>query len=207
MKTVKMKGKNVEDATEAALAVLGVTKDKVKVNVISEGKPGILGVIGGEEAEVEVSHIESVSEEAIQILQNILDKMGFLAVAEHAGDEPGAVNLAVKGEDMGRIIGKEGAMLKSLDIITGSILWKLTGERVRVNVDAGGYREKRIGTLQRLSKDIAAEVLETGEEKVLPWMSASDRRIIHIFLQENDKVTTFSRGEGGDRRLVVAPKQ
>ena len=207
MKTVKMKGKNVEDATEAALAVLGVTKDKVKVNVISEGKPGILGVIGGEEAEVEVSHIESVSEEAIQILQNILDKMGFLAVAEHAGDEPGAVNLAVKGEDMGRIIGKEGAMLKALDIITGSILWKLTGERVRVNVDAGGYREKRIGTLQRLSKDIAAEVLETGEEKVLPWMSASDRRIIHIFLQENDKVTTFSRGEGGDRRLVVAPKQ
>ena len=105
MKSIIMKGKSVDEAVEAALAVLGVDKNKVNVNVITEGKPAVMGIIGGEEAEVEVVEQGSAAEEANQSLQNILDKMGLLAIAEVAGEVEGEVKLAVKGEDMGRIIG------------------------------------------------------------------------------------------------------
>lgn len=206
MKSVKMKGKNVEEATNAALAVLGVEKEKAEIRVINEGKPAMLGVLGGEEAEVEAIVRGSAEEEAKQILQNIMDKMGFLAMVEESRQEEEGVKLSVKGEDMGRIIGKEGAMLKALEIIVGSMLWKTTGERIRIGIDAGGYKEKREKALQRLAEDIVKEVTETGKEKVLPRMPASDRRIIHIYLQENDKVRTESRGEGEDRKLVIMPK-
>ncbi|MDD5594131.1 MAG: Jag N-terminal domain-containing protein, partial [Candidatus Margulisbacteria bacterium] len=119
MKSIKMKGKNVEEAVESALAVLGIERDKVVIRTINEGKPAMMGIIGGEEAEVEVIVKESGAEEARAALQNIMDKMGFLAIAEVVSDSPEGVKLSVKGEDMGRIIGKEGAMLKSLETVVG----------------------------------------------------------------------------------------
>jgi len=207
MKVVRMKGSSIEEATTAALAVLGVSREQVEVKIISEGRPGVLGVIGGEEAEVEVILKEGLGEEARQALQNILDKMGFLAMAEVTREEDGQVVLEVRGEDMGRIIGKEGSMLRALETIVSTMLFKLFGKPVSVIVDAGGYRKKRAGALERLADEVAEEVGRTGEEKVLPPMSSSDRRIIHLHLSNNPKVMTFSRGEGEERRLVIAPKK
>lgn len=207
MKSVRMKGKSVEEATNAALAALGAAREAVEVKVVSEGKSGVLGIIGGEEAEVEVVVKESPTEEARQILQNILDKMGFLAVAETVGEEQGSVRLNVKGEDMGRIIGKEGAMLKALETVVGTMLYKVFGKPVGVGIDAGGYREKRVRALERLANEVAEEVEKSGEEKVLPFMEAGDRRTIHLHLSNNPNVTTYSKGEGRDRRLVVAPRK
>ena len=207
MKSVIMKGKNVDEATEAGLAVLGISKDAANIRIINEGKPAVMGILGGEDAEVEVSSKGSPADEAKGVLQNILDKMGFLAVAEISSVSDEDVELSVKGEDMGRIIGKEGLMLKALETVVGAITWKIIGNKIRVHVDAGGYREKRVHVLESLAADIVEEVEKSGEEKVMPFMEAADRRIIHMFLKDNPKVTSFSRGEGKDRRMVIAPRK
>jgi spoIIIJ-associated protein len=200
-----MKGKNVENAIEACLAVLGTKRDEVSVRVIKEGRPAVLGMIGGEEAEVEVVYREGKLEEAKQVVQAILNKMGFLAIVEGETDGEGYIKINVKGEDMGRIIGKEGAMLKSLEVIAVAMLRKIFMEPVRIRIDAGGYYEKRTKSLERLAEEIAKEVAETGKEKLLPFMNASDRRDIHLYLKSNNKVKTESSGEGKERRLVVYP--
>lgn len=205
MKSVTMKGKNIEEAKKAALSVLGVSEDGTETRIIKEGKPAMLGVIGGEDAEVEVIAKGSKEEEAKEALQNILDKMGFMAVAE-AKTEDDRIKMQVKGEDMGRIIGKEGAMLKSLETIVAAMLRRIFKEGCRVSIDAGGYQDKRVKTLERMAEDVAKEVEETREEKILPYMEAADRRAIHLFLQNNPKVTSCSKGEGKERRLVIAPK-
>lgn len=206
MKKLRMKGKNVDDAVMSAVQVLGTTREKVTFSVISEGKSGMLGVIGVEEAEVEVVLSEGLEEDAKQLLQEILDMMSFVAMVEAKRGEE-AIELNIKGEDMGRIIGKEGATLRSLEIILSSIMGRTNGERVRVNIDADGYKEKRKNALERLAQEIADEVEQTGKEKVMPFMTPADRRLVHMYLQENSKVTTFSKGEGKDRALVVAPKE
>ncbi|MFH1347664.1 MAG: RNA-binding cell elongation regulator Jag/EloR [Candidatus Margulisiibacteriota bacterium] len=205
MKKIRMKGRSVEDATKAALEVLGGEKEKAKVSVISEGKAGMLGVIGCEEAEVEVVLLGEPGEDAKQVLQEILDKMTFMAMVD-LGESGESIELNIKGEDMGRIIGKEGSTLKSLEIILGSIMGRMYGERKRVNIDADGYKQKREQALERLAKEVVDEVVQSGKEKVLPPMSAADRRIIHLFIQDNPKVTSFSKGEGRERRLVIAPQ-
>lgn len=207
MRSVKMKGKNVEEATKAALAVLGVEKDKVEIRVINEGRAGMMGLIGGEEAEVEAIQKEGGAEEAREILQTILDKMGFMAIAEIASEKGENIVIAIKGEDMGRIIGKSGSMLKSLETLLNAMVWKFMGTRFHISIDAGGYKDKREQALQRLAADVADEVAKTGENKAMPKLEASDRRIIHLFLQEDGRVETFSEGEGKDRKLIVAPKK
>jgi spoIIIJ-associated protein len=207
MKTVTMKGKNVEEATKAAAAVLGVAEEKLTIKVIKEGKSGMMGLIGGEEAEVEATLAGSFAEEANQVLQNLLDKMGLMAISNVAKADEEGVSLDVKGEDMGRIIGKEGAMLKSLEIVVGTMTQKLTNTKSRVRIDAGGYKDKREKVLEKLAKEVAEEVASTGVEKELPPMEAADRRIIHISLKDDAQTETYSKGEGRDRRLVVAPKK
>jgi spoIIIJ-associated protein len=205
MKRIKMKGKTVDDAVKAALEVLGGKQEDAKINVIKEGKPGMLGIIGGEEAEVEVVLRGGREEDGREVLQEILNRMSFLAVAESEQAEEG-VELKIKGEDLGRIIGKEGATLKSLEILVGSILSKAYGERIRASIDAGDYKLNRKKALERLAREAAEEVHNSGLEKVLPHMEAWDRRVIHMSLKDDPHVTTFSRGEGRERRLVIAPR-
>jgi predicted RNA-binding protein Jag len=36
-------------------------------------------------------------------------------------------------------------------------------------------------------------------------MSAAERRVVHLFLQENPKVTTSSEGKDDARKVVVNP--
>jgi spoIIIJ-associated protein len=206
MKKITMKGKTVEEAVKTAVEVLGGEREKAKVQVISEGKAGMLGMIGGEEAEVVVSMPEGQVEDSKQFTQEVMDKMGFLSMVEASQGE-NIVEMKIKGEDMGRIIGKEGATLKSLETIVSSAMSRIYGERVRVTIDADGYKEKREKALERLAGEVIEEVIKNKREKVMPPMSAADRRIIHLFIQNNNEVTSFSKGEGDDRRLVIAPKE
>ena len=73
MSSVKMKGRTVEEATEAALQVLSARRDEVDVKVLKEGKGAVLGIFGGEEAEVEVSLSIESAEKGRRVLQEILD--------------------------------------------------------------------------------------------------------------------------------------
>jgi len=186
--------------------VLGCKEEEVRVKVLNEGKPGMLGVLGGEDAEVEVALLAGKAEDCKQMLQDILDKMDFLAVAD-GEEKDGRIELTIKGEDLGRIIGKEGNALKSLETLVGSIASNVYGERVRVGVDAGGYREKREQALERLAKDVVDEVAKTGQEKIMPQLDARDRRTIHMFLKDNPQVESHSEGEGKSRRLVITPRR
>jgi len=206
MKKLRMKGKDAEGALDAAAKVLGKNRDQLEYKVISEGKPGMLGVFGGEEAEIEAWEKKSPASEAQDSLQEILNLMGLMAISEIKKDEGDEVGLNIKGEELGQAIGKDGATLQSLQTILSSMICNAFGRKIRVNLDAGGYREKQEQALIRLAGEAAKDVEETGQEKELPPMSAADRRVIHMSLAENAKVQTFSEGEGPDRRLIIAPK-
>lgn len=206
MNKIRMKGKDVNEAAEAAAKVLGKKKDEIQYRIIGEGKPGMLGVFGGEEAEIEAWEKTTPGEAAKEILQEIIDKLGLLAISELKGEDEESVSLNIKGEELGQIIGKEGATLMALQVIVSSMISKAFERRARVYIDAGGYRERQEKALERLAIEAAKDVEKSGIEKVLPPMSAADRRIVHLCLKDNDKIQTFSKGEGADRRLVIAPK-
>ena len=205
--SVKMKGKTVEEAITMALQVLGKTRDEVDVKVLSEAEGGVLGVFGGKDAEVEVSPKLPLGEESKTVVQEILDKMGFMTLVSIKSEEADTVNLDIKGEDMGRIIGRAGSSIDSLQYLASLILSKKHSKRVRVLVDAEGYREKRQKMITQDAEAVAREVETTGKERAMPPMSAADRRITHMYIQESfPGLTSNSRGEGAGRQIVIAPK-
>lgn len=205
MRDIKMKGRSVEEAVEAALQVLGASKDEVQVKVLKEGKSGVLGVFGGEAAEVEVALKEDSTEKGKRILQDILDKMGFLTIVSVAKKEAERLFLEIKGEDLGRIIGRDGATLDALQTIVSSILSRSTRKRELISIDAAGYRERRAEKLRRIAEEAITEALGKGGEVVLPPMSARDRREVHLTVQEDGRATSYSKGEGAERRVIIAP--
>ena len=206
MNTVKMKGKSVEDAIKAALEVLKVDRDSVEIRVIDEGEGGMLGVFGGRDAEVEVKARLSTEEAAKSILQEILDKMGFMAqvyVAENIGD---SISLDVKGDDISLIIGKEGQTIDALQYIVNICANKGKEARLKIIVDAGGYRKKQEKRVERIAKEYADEVMVSGKEIKLPPMNARERRIVHMTIKEIKDVVSQSTGEGINRRVVISPR-
>jgi len=204
MDAVRMKGRNVEVAVEAALQVLGARREDVDVKVLKEGKGGVLGVFGGEDAEVEVSIKANIEERGTRVLQDILDKAGFDTMVSSNGEKDERLQLEIKGEDMGRIIGKEGATLDALQILVSSILSRGEQKRRNVTIDAEGYRKRREDKMRDLAKDAIEEAVKKGGEVILPPMDASDRRAVHIAVKEDSRVTSFSRGEGPGRRVVIS---
>ena len=206
MKKLSMKGKDVKEAIAAAAKVLGENEENIGYRVIGEGRPGVLGVFGGEEAEIEAWKKSAPGEEAKAVLQEIVDKIGLMAIAELVAEREGEIELNIKGAELGQVIGKEGATLKAIQTIIGAMVSHEFKAKIRVYVDAGGYKERQEKALERLAIEAAKDVEESGKEKVLPPMAASDRRIIHISLKDSNSVQTFSKGEGSDRRVVIAPK-
>ena len=175
---------------------------------------GILNIFGNSDKHKEAEKIEDnfgnlvdsdVHLVAKDMLTEILDLMGFFNVVKVISYEDNFVSLDIKGDDMGRIIGKEGSTLQSLQLLLRSILSKKFQKPINVILDASGYRDKREDSLKILAKETAEQVISTKQEVVLRPMNSWERRIIHLTLQENTAVKTESIGQSQDRKVVIAP--
>lgn len=112
----------------------------------------------------------------------------------------------ILGGDSGRVIGREGKTLQSLEFIANVAMAKQFGSAYRVILDAAGYRRRNEDRIKRMAMDAALQVEVSGQEVELPPMKPSERRMIHVLLKQHEKVTTTSVGEGEDRHVIVMPR-
>ncbi|MBM3947480.1 MAG: KH domain-containing protein, partial [SAR202 cluster bacterium] len=123
------------------------------------------------------------------------------------GESPDTPVLQVTGEDAGLLIGRGGETLRALQLLTNLIATKSAPNRAHIIVDVERYRERRAEALRRLARRIADRVASSRRPFTLEPMSPYERRLIHITLAEDPRVTTESVGEGDDRKVSVRPKQ
>jgi spoIIIJ-associated protein len=118
----------------------------------------------------------------------------------------GTIHADVSGGDAGRLIGKAGRTLASLEYLAGAVVNKFDGvPPVRVNIDVGGYKRRRDERLRQTARRAAERVRRGGLPVELEPMSAAERRVVHMVLAEDPVVESESTGEGRDRRVVVYP--
>lgn len=144
-------------------------------------------------------------EERIEIfIKGLLEHMGSDAVphAEKGADETYLVDLT--GENLGILIGRRGETLDAIQHLTNYAVNRGANKRVRINVDAENYRQKREDSLRRLAQKVAGKVVRYRRNITLEPMNAYERHVIHAALQEHPDVTTFSTGTEPNRRIVVA---
>ena len=117
------------------------------------------------------------------------------------------VNVELKGDEMGVLIGKRGQTLDSLQYLTSLALNRHTDEYVKVKLDTEDYRKRRKETLENLAKNIAYKVKRTKRPVSLEPMNPFERRVIHSTLQNDKYVSTHSEGEEPHRHVVVTLKK
>lgn len=139
---------------------------------------------------------------AKQYLEDLLTFFGVNTTVE-AEQEGDSIELRVESDSSGHLIGHRGETLAALQHMLNMMMRRASTERIYVHIDVGGYRKARIGKLEETARRVAEEVISSGEEKPLPFMSAAERRHIHGFLNDVEGVESESRGEGNRRRLVV----
>lgn len=112
----------------------------------------------------------------------------------------------ILGGDSGRVIGREGKTLQSLEFIANVAMAKQFGSAYRVVLDAAGYRRRNEERIRRMASDAVLQVEVSGQPIELPPMRPSERRLIHVMLKQHPKVTTSSVGEGEERHVIVMPR-
>lgn len=140
-----------------------------------------------------------------QIAQELLDKVqipGHVSVVE-ADD---TLQFQIDTDEPGILIGFHGETLSAVEKILGLIVEKQIGVWKRVTVNVGDYRERREETLKNMALSAAQRVKFSGGEWIMPILSASERRLVHMALTDHPDVVTESVGEGSSRRLVIKPR-
>lgn len=246
MNMVEKTGKTVEDAVQAALAELGVSRDQVDVEVLESSKSSILGLFGGRDAKVRVTVREEVPAEpetepavsegtaeaeditseadgesrdpaaekeaerqetaaaAKAFLENVFAAMGMeLLIEKFISRKDDEIILKIHGEGIGVLIGKHGQTLDALQYLTNLAGNKGHRDWNRVILDAENYRERRRQTLERLAKNLADRVKRTRKKAMLEPMNPYERKIVHMSLQNDPAITTYSEGEEPYRKVVI----
>jgi spoIIIJ-associated protein len=138
------------------------------------------------------------------LLAEIADGLGLDVEIEIAETE-GVLMGCLRGEDVGLFIGRRGQTIDAVQHLAQRIVFPEGPSRVRVVIDADGYRERRAESLRADADGAADEVLRSGRPVELDPMPASERRVVHEHLRERGDVETHSEGEEPERRLVVSP--
>jgi len=146
----------------------------------------------------------------VEALANeLLSLMGTKAQAQASLDQDNeAILVNIKTTDeTGLLIGKRGETISSIQAALGMMARKKIGEWIRVIVNIGDWQEKQESRLQEIAIQTAERAIETNEPQYLYNLTPSQRRIIHLHLSNDPKVTTESEGEGRERFLIIRKKE
>jgi len=137
-------------------------------------------------------------------LSGLLEQMESPAEIHVYLPEKGRYRVILEGQGLGALIGRRGETLDAIQQLTSYAVNRSGSGRVRIQLDAEGYREKREQSLQHLAQKVAAKVTKYRRSVTLEPMNAYERHVIHTALQDVPGVTTYSTGTDPNRRVIVA---
>lgn len=229
-KTYIFEGKTTNEAIEKGLKELKVSKSMIDVKVLEqEDKRSFFSILTPRVVKVEITikenavkeekHVKAekkeinivldkneIEEKTYKFMDEFISKLPTKDLTYTVKIENNNVLIDINGNDTGYLIGYRGEVLNSLQTILTNVIGKDINGKIRILLNIGGYREKREKDLEILASKIAGSVIKTRKSITLEPMTAYERKIIHLKLQDNDKVKTHSIGEEPYRKIVVELK-
>ena len=148
---------------------------------------------------------DSPAAKAVAYIKTVLSSLHCEGVAVKVAFKENGALIILDGDDLNIIIGRRGETLDALQYLS-SLAANNGGGHYKISLNVGNYREKREETLTNLAKRVSAQALKAGKCRTLEPMNPYERRIIHTAVQNIEGVVSGSFGEGGNRRVVIAPE-
>lgn len=170
----------------------------------TEGETGHTEGEAGDEGRRSAA-VEEQGREATSILSQILELMGEKVQIRTAGSSSEEIEVEIKGDGSGILIGRHGQTLDAIEYLVNRILARRIKDAVPVTIDTESYRERRRHQLERMALSMGERVKREHIKMALEPMSPRDRRIVHLALKDDPLLTTRSSGEGYMRTVEIVP--
>jgi spoIIIJ-associated protein len=145
-----------------------------------------------------------VLEEATEFVGGALERMGIEASVEgHESEE--AIIVEISSAETGLVIGQKGETIDALQHLTNAVVYRDRSFYKKIVLDSEGYRQRRVEAIQGMAHRAARRAARAKQDVRLPPMSSQERRVVHLFLQDNQEVTSASVGKSESRRVVISP--
>lgn len=153
-----------------------------------------------------VAKTKAAATKLVDYLHQILAAMSIDGSVELTTVKAHEVEVNIKTDQSGRVIGHHGRRINALESLAGAFMDYHGADNVFVTVDTANYRERRQKALKRVAENAVVDVISTGQAVFLDPMPARERKQLHKELEHNDHVITYSNGKEPHRSVVIAPK-
>ena len=186
---------------------LGAEGDPVEVGPVeetTETSDELSEVFAGSSASEHAAVPEELLSEVKDLVTSIVGAMGFESRID-VYDAGGFVAADVTSDNTALFIGQKGETIDALQYLINAAVYRKRPFMKRIVLDAEGYRQRRIEAIQGMAHRTARRAIRERRTVELPPMNPSERRIVHLFLRDNPRVTTASEGSGDGRRVRISP--
>ena len=186
-------------ATPAGPALEATTEDRSRRTKAVRAS-GSSTIVPGQPADPEVHRVGA------EFLEGLLDSFNLEATVTSSVVSEGHTEFKISGADLGVLIGPKALTLAAIqDLLRTIVHYGIPTDSGRILLDISGYRERRRVALENFARQVAAQVVESGEVRSMEAMSPADRKIVHDAINGVEGVRSNSEGEEPNRRVVLLP--
>ena len=147
----------------------------------------------------------SLTEQITGFVQNVVDAMG-LTLTPRIEETPEGTHINLEGEDGGVLVRRGGEGLQALQHLVATAFRKQLGDDNRIVVDCNGFRRDKDAELRQMARFIAGKVLSSGIPQEMGPLNPYERRIVHLTVAEDPKVTSESIGDAFMKTVIISTK-
>lgn len=210
MEVHEFEGRTEKEAIANAIEAMGLNKDEIDIEVVKTrsglfggGKVTIRVHVGEDQQDEELEPDTEQETEVIDFVSELLGRMGMEADLRIVTREDDRVVVEMVSDDAAILIGRHGATLEALQLLTNIACGRRREEGPRVILDAEGYRYRREQSLTRMALHVARDVQRSGRSQLLEPMNPFERRLVHTTIDDLDDVSTESEGDGPYKQVRI----
>lgn len=210
MEVHEFEGRTEKEAIANAIAAMGLDEDEIDVEVVKTrsglfggGKVTIRVHVGEDQPVEEVQPHTEQESEAAGFVSELLSYMGIEAELRIVTREDDRLVLDMISDDAGILIGRHGATLEAMQLLTNIACRRRHEDGPRVILDTEDYRYRREQNLTRMAMRVARDVQRSGRSQLLEPMNPFERRLVHTTINGLEDVSTESEGDGPYKQVRV----
>jgi spoIIIJ-associated protein len=221
MDSIEIEAKTVDEAISIACEQLKTPQENITIEVLQDAPSKIFAFMSNRKAKIRATLISGAQERSPgkktevsadietrlkETLETIVKYINASATVAVQRDESGIV-FNIVGDGSGLFIGKQGQTLDALQFILNKIKARYADDALPVTVDSEAYRARRTESLVSLARQLGDKAKKRKGPVTTNLLNPAERRIIHLALEKDAELTTWSKGEGVLKKVIIAPKQ
>ncbi len=214
MQSVVIEAKTTEEAITLACRQLDATPEQLAVEILEQAPGMLMSFFSGKKARIRATRMQpppnTETAEAAQRLQDILasiaDRIQPGATVQMETRD-GEIFYTISSDGSGIFIGKHGQTLEAIQYLLNKIRLSKFRELPHIQVDCEAYRARHFESMVELANRMCEKAKKRGAPVATNPLSPGDRRIIHMTLKKDTELTTWSKGSGALKKVIIAPRQ